>query len=150
MHAHRHLVSVRQPSLPPARLKLSASLDTVSDRLEDATVLPEQFFNPADSAYKVRGEVALLYAVLEDAVTCFQKGVTTDRQRAQRLAREAEEWFFADDYPWPFSFVNICAVLGLDPEYIRLGLRRGSRCHLAERRKTRRQASVRRPLKLSG
>ena len=29
--------------------------------------------------------------------------------------RETEQWFFRDDYQWPFSFVNICSVLGLIP-----------------------------------
>jgi hypothetical protein len=61
-------------------------------------MLPAQFFALADSAGQVRGEVALVYAVLEDALRCFQRGVTADRQRAQRLTRAAEEGFFADDY----------------------------------------------------
>lgn len=63
-------------------------------------------------------------AVLEDAIHCFQKQFVRKGRRVVRLAREAEEWFAADDPCWPFSFVNICAVLGLEPEYIRLGLRR--------------------------
>ena len=60
-------------------------------------------------------------AVLEDAVHCFQR---TQGSEAARLAKDAESWLFADDQHWPFSFVNICAVLGLDVEYIRLGLQR--------------------------
>ena len=28
----------------------------------------------------------------------------------------------SDDTSWPFSFVSICAVLGLEPEYLRRGL----------------------------
>jgi hypothetical protein len=149
MRAQQHLASTHRPYSPPARPKPPAFLDPASDRLADITVLPAQFFNPPDGAYKVRGEFALLCAVLEDAVACFQKGAATDGRRAQRLAREAEAWFFSDDHHWPFSFVNICAVLGLDPEYIRLGLKRWSRRHLAGRPKTRRQASIRRPLKLT-
>lgn len=60
-------------------------------------------------------------AVLEDAVHCFQK---TQGSEALRLAKDAEQWFFSDEQRWPFSFVNICAVLGLDAEYLRLGLQR--------------------------
>ena len=62
-------------------------------------------------------------AVLEDAIHCFQKQFVREGRRVLRLAREAEEWLTADDPRWPFSFVNICAVLGLEPEYIRLGHR---------------------------
>jgi hypothetical protein len=63
-------------------------------------------------------------AVLEDAIVCFQRQFYISGQRAKRLAREAESWFFSDDTKWPFAFVNICAVLGFNPEYIRRGLRR--------------------------
>ena len=60
----------------------------------------------------------------EDALGCFQKGVVYQGRRVQRLAREAEEWLFSDDARGPFSFVSICAVLGLEPPYLRRGLRR--------------------------
>ena len=62
-------------------------------------------------------------AVLKEALLCFQKGLVHPRRRVQRLAREAEKWFFSDDDSWPFSFVSICAVLGLEPAYLRQGLR---------------------------
>jgi hypothetical protein len=39
------------------------------------------------------------------------------------MFREAEEWFELTDDGWFFSFENICAVLGFDPDYIRRGLR---------------------------
>ena len=63
-------------------------------------------------------------AVLEDAVSCFSRQFVTQDRRARRLAQEAEAWLFADDEHWPYSFVNICAVLGVDPQYLRRGLRR--------------------------
>ena len=40
----------------------------------------------------------------------------------RRMAQEAEAWLFVDDYERPFSFVNICDHLGLDPAYLRRGL----------------------------
>lgn len=87
-----------------------------------AAVLPEQFYNPPAQTTG-RGEVALMRAVLEEAVDCFQKQFVKNGRRAQRLAREAEEWIHSDELRWPFSFVNICAVLGLEPGYIRLKLK---------------------------
>jgi hypothetical protein len=62
-------------------------------------------------------------AVLEDAIDCFQKQSRKSGKRAQRLAREAEEWLFKDDQRWPFSFLNVCNVLDIDPAYIRRGLK---------------------------
>jgi hypothetical protein len=67
-----------------------------------------------------------MHAVLEDALACFQKQFEAEGRRVQRMAREAEEWFLSDDAHWPFSFVSICAVLGLEPESIRQRLKRWS------------------------
>jgi hypothetical protein len=89
--------------------------------LPPAAVLSEQFFDPPRNGDK--GEAALMRAVLEDALRCFAGQFVARRRHAQRLAGEAEEWFFTDDDRWPFSFVNICAVLGVDPEYVRRGLK---------------------------
>ncbi len=97
-------------------------LNTAGKPLPLDAVLPEQFSRPQNGADIRGGEAALMRAVLDDALTCFQKQFVTQGRRAQRLATEAEEWFFSDDPHWPFSFVNICAVLGLDPEYLRQGL----------------------------
>ncbi len=90
--------------------------------LAPAAVLPEQFHDSPRQPSQVRGEVALMRSVLKDAVECFQKQFGTPRFRDYRIAREAEQWFLTDDYQWPFSFVNICSVLGINPEYIRRGL----------------------------
>lgn len=45
-----------------------------------------------------------------------------------------------DDFHWPFSFVNICAVLGLDPAYIRFKLKRWRERVLTEQQRTRQSA----------
>ena len=96
-------------------------LTAASQVLPPAAVLPEQFHGSAKTTDSTRGEVALMRAVLEDAINCFQK---RDPHHPTRLAREAEQWIFADEFDWPFSFLNICSILGLDPDYLRLGLKR--------------------------
>lgn len=87
-------------------------------------LLPEQFFASPPEAARGQGERALMWAVLADAVFCVQTYRDAPRRSKRRLAQEAEEWFWAEDHRWPFSFCNICAALGLDPDYIRLGLKR--------------------------
>ena len=103
--------------------------DTIAG-LADHSVLPEQFYGPPRKAYPESGEIALVRAVLIDAISCFQRPSVGTR-RDQRLVKEAEEWFFSNKDSQPFSFLNICSVLGLEPEYIRLGLRRWQRCQTA-------------------
>jgi len=88
-----------------------------------AIVLPEQLCSRQTHAEAHRGEVALMHAVLADAVACFQQQASFSYSQARQLAKEASQWIFTNDADWPFSFVNICAVLGLEPEHIRCGLR---------------------------
>lgn len=108
----------RHPVLP---LSLSA-LRKWGRSLSPATILPAQWYDSPLRAHRTRGEVALMAAVLDAAISDFHLQFVKRGQRAQRLAREAEEWMFSDEAEWPFSFVNICAVLGLDPAYLRRGL----------------------------
>src|SRR4029450_12373845 len=92
--------------------------------LFDTNILPAQFFGPRMRLCTVCPEAALMHAVLEDALACFQKQFAAEGRRVQREAREAEAWFLSEDAHWPFSFVSVCAVLGLEPEAIRQQLQR--------------------------
>jgi hypothetical protein len=69
-------------------------------------------------------ERRLLIAILEDAITCFEKNHPADSRHANRMFREAQEWIMSEQYDGPFSFENICSVLGLDPDAVRRSLRR--------------------------
>jgi len=124
MHARQRRPSSSTLSSPPALPAYGDALGAASAQLLAAAVLPVQFFGTSDRSYTECGEVALMRAVLEDALNCMAKQFSHRGRRPQRLAREAEAWFFADDEHWPFAFVNICAVLGLDPGYLRRGLTR--------------------------
>jgi hypothetical protein len=63
-----------------------------------------------------------MYAVLEDAFLCFHIQFEA-KPRFSESARQAEAWFFSDDSHWLFSFLSVCAALGLEPHYIRKKLR---------------------------
>ncbi|HXG17534.1 MAG TPA: hypothetical protein VNN62_00475 [Methylomirabilota bacterium] len=110
--------------------------------LKPNILLPAQFFSFSREATRGGVERALMCAVLEDAVYCFQKYFAGTRRSHPRLARETEWWFWANDYHWPFSFVNICAVLDLDPETIREALQRWRRTAQRPRYRSPRCASV--------
>jgi len=67
----------------------------------------------------VRPERRLMVAVLADAIGCFQKNRMARNAKKRRLFLEAEEWIRSEDIEWPFSFRNICDVLGVDAEALR-------------------------------
>lgn len=115
------------------------SFDGVLPRLiEPEILLPSQFFGPFRGHSILEGERRLMLAVLEDAVSCFQKYAGATRPRSRRLFQEAEEWLFEEgNEAWPFSFESICAVLGISPEYFREHLKRWKQQLLAQPPETR-------------
>jgi hypothetical protein len=119
-HAIRNNKSVRSRTLPLSFCELTST----NHLLSPATVLPEQFYDHSVGMKCARGEVALMRAVLEDAVNCFQQQFVKHGPQVLHLAKEAEKWLFTDDDHWPFSFVNICTVVGLNAAYVRQGLKR--------------------------
>jgi hypothetical protein len=73
----------------------------------------------------------LLLAVLEGAVSDFQKYATASSGRGRRLFADAEAWFRSSATDQPLDFESICQALALDPSFIRAGL---SRWCIARRR----------------
>jgi hypothetical protein len=118
--------------------------------VEPAAVLPEQFFATPSTAYQSRGEYALMRAVLEDALFCFDKQFVSHGKQSLQLAREAEEWIQSSDTGWLFAFVNVCAALGLDADSVRrqLALRRQGATRPL-RRSRRRVVAAQAPLSLA-
>jgi len=105
-----------------SRQLVSAHRAAAYERPADGSLLPEQFFDSRIKLAAVCPEAALMYAVLEDAFLCFHKQFEAE-PRSVRCAREAETWFFSDDFPGLFSFMSVCAALGLEPHYIRTKLK---------------------------
>src|SRR5208283_5105920 len=61
---------------------------------------------------------------LEDAIECFMKCIDASTSKGQRLFRDADEWIAHEDKRWVFSFDNVCDMLDINPEYMRMGLRK--------------------------
>lgn len=120
------------PSFPAAAVE-------VADSFPSSALLPEQFFTAPPKAEKGQGEPALIRAVLEDAIFVSKRIVMHPSVRGG-LAQEAEEWFRAEDDCWPFSFYNICYALGLNPDYIRLGVKRWRQQGQPQRQRRAREA----------
>ena len=78
-------------------------------------------------------EEKLMFAVLTDAIECFQKYHGANAHRHRRLFSEAEAWISTRNSAWPYSFENICETLNIDPNYLRLGLMQWRVDHEAEK-----------------
>lgn len=85
------------------------------DLFENDAVLPDQYLSRRRGG--LSPEQRLLFAVLEDALTIYRRRADCWRSRAERA--EVVDWMMSDDLTWPFSFVNCCEGLGLDPGAVR-------------------------------
>ena len=65
------------------------------------------------------GELALMQAVLQDAIICYLGRAKRRRVDPRILSREAEHWIQVRDWESPFSFNNVCEALGLCHESTR-------------------------------
>ena len=111
------------------------SEDKIASLFQPDVLLTEQYIDNYRRKTPLEPEKALLLAVLDDGIRCFQENVLSQNKKKQLLFEEAREWLFSDDSTWVFSFVSICGLLGLDPGYIRRGLRRSHERALAAAKK---------------
>jgi hypothetical protein len=114
--------SRQQPAaVPPPEPAARGSRDpeSLAELFTPDIVLPEQFFDGARRDSYISGEKALMLAVLEDGIRCFQEHLRNPRSNPRLLSQQAEDWIKAVDYEWPFSFQNVCETLGISPEALR-------------------------------
>jgi hypothetical protein len=109
--------------------------EKVASLFQPDTILPDQFTETFRRNTYLEPEKKLMFAVLKDAIDCFQDNALAQRGRKKRLFREAEEWILAEDDDWLFSLENICEVLGFNSHYVRQGLMRWKEVKLARRPK---------------
>src|SRR3972149_3406702 len=97
------------------------TLSRVAHSFQPDTILPFQYFELLRRKTYLEGEKKLMLAVLEDAVSCFQKHHAARDKNRKKLFREAEEWIVDENNDRLFSFSNICESLGINAEYLRRG-----------------------------
>jgi len=116
--------------------------DRFVNLFEPDTLLPAQYFAAFAREGGLVRERRLMLAVLQDAVECYQKYALARDPRGRALFEDARDWIESSEREWPFSYENICEILGLNPEYIRRGLSRWHQEAAPVRRNTARIVSV--------
>lgn len=100
----------------------SAPIERPSLYFEPDVLSGHQFFKIYRQKSHSDREEKLMFAVLTDAIECFQKYMGGNSRRSLTLFREAEAWIACRDSSWPYSFENICEVLNINANYLRIGL----------------------------
>ena len=140
------LESLAEGFAEPRRLPVR---DSLTEILGPDVILPQQFFDGPRGDSDFSSEKALMLAILEDAIRCFQEYFRTTRARPRMLSRQAERWIRTRDWNWPFSFNNVCDALGIDPDCMRDALLRMKYEHLmGEQRGPRATQTTPRPARI--
>jgi hypothetical protein len=87
------------------------------------TSAAETFFDTLRRSEHLQPEKDLLLAILEDAIHTYRKYGRAHDPEGKKQFRETEEWIMEGGNDWVFSFNNVCEYLGLNPDYVRGGLR---------------------------
>lgn len=84
--------------------------------------LPAQYYANSPGRGEIWGEKLLMLAVLEDALQCYKRYAFVKEVEGRKIFRQACQWISSEDRYWPFSFINICEALEINPDYLRGGL----------------------------
>jgi hypothetical protein len=81
--------------------------------------MPVQFYTSRRASVSDEPVLRLMHAVLVDALRCFQRNFETRHRPGQQQFKEAQFWIFQDKGSGPFSFEDVCDVLGVSPGRLR-------------------------------
>lgn len=114
-------------------------------------ITPEQYYDSRRDDSAIAPVKRLMMAVLEDALRCFQNNSDAKSGPRKRLFTEAEQWLCGEDGDGPFSFETVCETLGIEPGFLRAGLRewRGQQLAGVSARRLARRSPVVRSGKIS-
>ena len=77
------------------------------------------FSTPVPEPPAATPEKGLAAGVLKQAAHDLRRFRTATKGVKQELYLDAYGWITANDFSWPYSFVNVCKLLDLSPEVVR-------------------------------
>jgi hypothetical protein len=98
----------------------SAELGTL---FAPSILTPDQYYDERRDDSALRPIKRLMLAILEDALRCLHKHADAKNGARRRMYREAEQWLSGEGANALFSFTVVCETLGIEPDYLRSGLR---------------------------
>lgn len=95
--------------------------EALANLFEPDVVLPSQFDNSSGQGIG-GGERKLMAALLSDGIEAYVAHATSTEASYRRS--EVSDWVETKDPAYVFSFDSVCECLGIDPDYLRMGLSR--------------------------
>jgi len=109
--------TAQQPAARISRQAMDAFLNAKSDNAHSG-----HFFVPPAEPPATAPEKELALGVLNQAAHDLRRFHSATRGVRRELYVDAYDWVTANDYSWPYSFVNVCKLLHVCPEVVRTEL----------------------------
>ena len=109
--------SAKQPTSRVSREAMAAFLNAKSDNGRSG-----HFFVPAPEAPAAASEKDLALGVLKQAAHDLRRFRSATKGVRRELYLDAHDWVTANDFSWPYSFVNVCKTLNVCSEVVRTEL----------------------------
>jgi hypothetical protein len=94
--------------------QIDAFLNAKSDKAHNG-----HFFVPAVEQPAATPEKELALGVLKQGARDLRRFRSATRGVRRELYLDAYDWITANDFSWPYSFVNVCKLLDVCPEVVR-------------------------------
>jgi hypothetical protein len=108
---------IQQPTARIPREAMDAFLNAKSDNTHNG-----HFFVPPPERAAAKPEKELALGVLNQAAHDLRRFRSATGGVRRELYVDAHDWVTANDFSWPYSFVNICKTLNVCPEVVRAQL----------------------------
>src|SRR5256886_1120547 len=102
--------------------RLSREQMDVFLKAEADNALSAHFFIPPPEPPVAAAEKGLAAGVLKQAANDLRRFRSATTAVKRELYLDAYSWITANDFSWPYSFVNVCKLLDVCPEVIRTEL----------------------------
>lgn len=116
---------------------MSSSQSAIQTDYFEGTYLVDEVLD-GEKGYARGPERSLLSALLFDGIQAYFGYVASPQGAAAKRHREAFSWVNAHGRQYIFSFESVCEALGVDPEFLRLGLINAAKSINENRKKSRR------------
>src|SRR5262245_36509462 len=103
-----------EPKSRLTREQMEAFLNAASDNASGA-----HFSAPQPEPPTPTPEKGLAAGVLKQAARDLRRFRAATKGLKRELYLDAYSWIAANDFSWPYSFVNVCELLGVSPDVIR-------------------------------
>jgi hypothetical protein len=114
-------------------------MEELIDSYQPDILLPEQYNDLRRRHHELRGELKLMFAVLEEAIHCYLHYMNARSRQRRILFYEVRECMNSKNSKGLFAYDTLCEALGIDASRLRKMLEQQRRQIVAGRTPTRQQ-----------